>query len=76
MANVTGFPRLLPEPKAVRIARYHEGLCRATLGDHGGAIKTFTEVAKDRDPDIASLAKFSLAQQYAKRRTRSSCFRT
>jgi tetratricopeptide (TPR) repeat protein len=66
MANVTGFPKLLPEPKAVRIARYHVGLCQAALGDEAGAIKTFTEAAKDRDPDIASLAKYSEAQELAK----------
>lgn len=66
MANVTGFPRLLPEPKAVRIARYHVGLCQAALGDEAGAIKTLTEAAKDRDPDIASLAKYSMAQELAK----------
>ena len=66
MANVKGFPSLLPEPKAVRIARYHVGLCQAALGDDGGAIKTLIQVAKDRDADIASMAKYSLAEEYAK----------
>jgi len=66
MVNVKGYPRLLPEPKAVRIARYHVGLCEAALGDDVEAIKSLTEVARDRDPDIASLAKYSLADELAK----------
>jgi len=66
MVNVKGFPRLLPKPKAVRIARYHVGLCQAALGDDGGAIKTLTEAAKDRDVEIAALAKYSLAEEYVK----------
>lgn len=66
MVNVKGYPQLLPEPKAVRIARYHVGLCHAALGDDAGAIQALTEAAKDRDPDIAALAKYSLAEELVK----------
>ncbi len=66
LAEVKGFQRILPQQKAVRIARYHVGLCQAGLGDDAGAIKTLTKAADDRDPDIASLARFALAQQLAK----------
>jgi len=66
MVDVKGYLRLFPEQKAVRIARYHVGLCQAELGDEAGAIKTLTQVTGDRDPDIASLARYSLAEQLAK----------
>ncbi len=63
MTNVTGYQRLLAEQKAVRIARYHVGLCQAELGDEAGAIKTLNQVVDDKDKDIASLARFALAGQ-------------
>jgi len=66
MMNVSGFQKLLPQQKAIRIARYHVGLCQAELGDEAGAIKTLNQVVDDRDPDIASLARFALAEQLAK----------
>jgi tetratricopeptide (TPR) repeat protein len=66
ITNVTGYPRLLPQQKAVRIARYHVGLCQAELGEDAGAIKTLTAVKDDRDPEIASLARFALAEELVK----------
>jgi hypothetical protein len=66
MTNVSGYQRLLPQQKAVRIARYHLGLCQAGLGDDAGAIKTLSLVTDDRDPDIASLARFALAEELVK----------
>jgi Tetratricopeptide repeat len=65
-AQVSGFEKLLPELKAVRIAKYHAGLCEAQLGDDPAAIKTLQSLSKDRDPDIASLAKFAMAEEYVK----------
>ena len=62
----SGIEKLLPEVKAVRIARYHIGLCQAQLGDDAAAVKTLDEVSHDRDADIASLARFSLAGEYLK----------
>jgi hypothetical protein len=61
MTNVTGMQKLLPEQKAVRVARYHVGLCQAQLGDQAGAIKTLTQAGADSDPQIGSLARFALA---------------
>ena len=66
MTNVNGYQKLLPQQKAVRIARYHVGLCQAELGDEDGAIKTLNQVVDDRDQDIASLARFALGEQLAK----------
>jgi hypothetical protein len=65
MAEPKGWATLLPAQRAVRIARYHVGLCQAELGDNTGAIKTLTQAADDRDADIASLARFALAGQLA-----------
>ena len=66
VTQVSGFEKLLPELKAVRIARYHTGLCQAQLGDDAAAAKTLQEVAKDKDSAIASLARFALAEEYVK----------
>ncbi|HEV2350250.1 MAG TPA: hypothetical protein VG028_10445 [Terriglobia bacterium] len=63
MSEVKGWATVLPTQRAVRIARYHVGLCQAELGDEAGAIKTLTEAADDRDVEIASLARFALAEQ-------------
>ena len=61
MTDVKGMQKLLPEQKAVRVARYHVGLCQAQLGDQAGAIKTLTQAAADSDPQVGSLARFALA---------------
>lgn len=66
VTQVAGFEKLLPELKAVRIARYHAGLCQAQLGDDTSATKTLQEAAKDKDSAIASLARFALAEEYVK----------
>lgn len=66
MSDVKGWATVLPTQRAVRIARYHVGLCQAELGDEAGAIKTLTHSADDRDAEIASLARFALAGQLVK----------
>lgn len=66
MSDVKGWATVLPTQRAVRIARYHVGLCQAELGDEPGAIKTLTQAADDRDAEIASLARFALAEQLVK----------
>lgn len=66
MTEVKGWATVLPTQRAVRIARYHVGLCQAELGDEAGAIKTLTQAADDRDAEIASLARFALAEQLVK----------
>jgi tetratricopeptide (TPR) repeat protein len=55
-----------PEPTAVAVARYHVGLCQSFLGDSTAAVKTLEESARSSDPNIASLAQFALAGEYAK----------
>lgn len=62
-ADVKGWATILPTQRAVRVARYHIGLCQAQLGDEAGAIKTLTEAADGRDAETASLARFALAEQ-------------
>ncbi len=57
---------LYPRPKAVGIARYHEGICQALLGDHTAAIKTLEEASHEGDREIAALAQFALADEYVK----------
>jgi hypothetical protein len=66
MAEVKGWATVLPTQRAVRIARYHAGLCQAELGDEAGAVKTLTQASDDRDVEIASLARFALAEQLVK----------
>lgn len=63
MTDVKGMQKLLPEQKAVRVARYHVGLCQAQLGDQAGAIKTLTQAGTDSDPLVGSLARFALAEE-------------
>lgn len=58
--------RMVPRPKAVRVARYHMGICQTFLGDKDAAIKTLQEVSQDRDREIASLAQYALACEYVK----------
>lgn len=55
-----------PEPKAVAVARYHVGLCQSFLGDSAAATKTLEEASRASDANIASLAKFALAGEYAR----------
>lgn len=66
LTRVKGFEKLLPEPKVVRIARYHVGLCEAQLGQDAAAIATLQQVARDRDAAIASLARLALAGEDGK----------
>ncbi|HMD86608.1 MAG TPA: tetratricopeptide repeat protein [Terriglobia bacterium] len=58
--------KMLPRPKAVAIARYQAGVCQSLLDDHTGAVQTLTEASQDRDPEIASMAKFALGGELAK----------
>ena len=58
--------RIYPRPKAVSIARYHMGVCQALTGDQAGALKTLEEAGRDRDHEIAALARFALADDLAK----------
>jgi hypothetical protein len=62
----TGVERLLPQLKAVRIARYYVGMCQAQLGSDSGAVKTLQESGRDSDPSIAALAQLALAGEYVK----------
>lgn len=66
VTETSGLEKLLPQLDAVKIARYHIGLCQAHLGEDKAAIQTFESVAHDRDASIASLAKLALAGEYAK----------
>lgn len=55
-----------PGQKAAEIALYHVGICQAQLGQHAQAIRTLRNAAKASDPEIASLAKFALADELAR----------
>jgi hypothetical protein len=66
VTQVTGVEKLLPQIKAMRIARCYAGMCEAHLGNGASAVKTLQESARDSDPSIASLAKLALAGEYAK----------
>ncbi len=66
LTEVRGFRKLLPEPKAVTIARYQIGVCRAALGDQAGAMRALEEASRASDPSVASLAKFALAGEMTK----------
>jgi hypothetical protein len=52
-----------PDTKAGAYARIHAGICQAQLGNSAAAVTTLTEASKNSDPEIASLAKLSLAQE-------------
>jgi tetratricopeptide (TPR) repeat protein len=54
-----------PHQRAAKIARYHVGVCQSALGDHNAAIKTLEEAAKTSDKEIAAIAKYALAGEYA-----------
>ena len=58
--------KMFPRPKAVEIARYQAGVCQALLGDHAAAVQSLEEAGRDRDPEVAALAKFALAGELAK----------
>jgi tetratricopeptide (TPR) repeat protein len=58
--------KMIPRPQAVAVARYQAGVCQALLEDHAAAVQTLQEAGKDRDHEIASLAKFALAGELAK----------
>ena len=58
--------RQYPRTKAATIARTHVGLCQAQLGDAAAAIKTLQEAARDSDRNLASLAQFALAGEWAR----------
>jgi Tetratricopeptide repeat len=66
VTEVSGIEKLLPQLNAVRIARYHIGLCQAHLGEDAQAIQTFQRVEHDSDSSVASLAQLALAGEYAK----------
>jgi tetratricopeptide (TPR) repeat protein len=66
VSQVTGFEKLLPRIKAMRIAECYAGMCQAHLGQDAAAVKTLQKSAQDSDPAIASLAKLELAGEYAK----------
>lgn len=55
-----------PRQTAAGFARYHVGLCQAALGDSAAAAKTLEAASRDRDRDVASLAKLALAEELAR----------
>ncbi|MGH9449041.1 MAG: tetratricopeptide repeat protein [Terriglobia bacterium] len=55
-----------PSQKAGQIALYHAGLCQAQLGQQAVAIKTLRQAARTSDAEVASLARFALADEMAK----------
>lgn len=55
-----------PRQKAAEIALYHIGICQAQLGQQALALKTLRQAATASDPEIASLAKFALADELAR----------
>jgi hypothetical protein len=66
VTDVTGVQKLVPQLKAMRIARYYAALCQGELGDDSAALKTLQTLEHDSDADIASLAKLALAGEYVK----------
>ncbi|HEV2493536.1 MAG TPA: tetratricopeptide repeat protein [Terriglobia bacterium] len=65
LAQFTEITRNYPHQKAADIARYHLGLCQSALGDHATAVKTLEQASHVSDHTVASLAKLSLAGEYA-----------
>ncbi len=53
-----------PRTRAARVARYYSALSQIQLGQEEVASKTLGELAATDDPEIASLAKFQMAQLY------------
>jgi predicted negative regulator of RcsB-dependent stress response len=54
--------RKYPRSKAGEYALIHAGICQSQLGEDSAAVKTLTEAEGNSDPEVASLAKLSLAQ--------------
>ncbi|MGH9396431.1 MAG: tetratricopeptide repeat protein [Terriglobia bacterium] len=54
-----------PHQKAGEIALYHIGLCQAQLGQRDAAVKTLRQAARGSDSEVASLARFALADELA-----------
>lgn len=54
-----------PRTKAADFARYHVGLCQAQLGDSAGAIKTLQDASSVPDKNLAAVAKYALAGEWA-----------
>lgn len=54
-----------PRQPAADFARYHIGLCQATLGNGPAALKTLEAASHASDKDAASLARMALAGQLA-----------
>lgn len=54
-----------PRSKAADFARYHVGLCQARLGDSAGAIKTLHDAAGVSDKNMAAVAQYALAGEWA-----------
>jgi len=57
--------KMVPQPKAVAIARYQAGVCQSLLGDHSRAVQTLTEASEGSDAEIAAMARFALAGELA-----------
>ena len=55
-----------PKRKAGGIARAYMGLSQGQLGRHDEAVRTLEESARNPDPEISALAKFSLAGAYVR----------
>ncbi len=66
LEQFTAITRNFPRTKAAAIARYHQGVCQAQLGDHSAAIRSLQEASRASDRAIASLAQLALAGELAK----------
>jgi hypothetical protein len=55
-----------PRTKAASIALIHAGVCEGLLDNEAGAIRTLQDASQDSNPEIASLARFTLAGELAK----------
>jgi predicted negative regulator of RcsB-dependent stress response len=53
-----------PRTRAARVARYYSALSQFQLGQTDAAMKTLEELGASDDREIASLAKFQMAQYY------------
>lgn len=55
-----------PRTDAAAYARIHAAICEAQLGKDAAAMKLLESTARDSNREIASLARFALANEYAK----------
>lgn len=62
----SGVAARYPRQKAGEIALYHAGVCEAFLDRRDAALKTLRQAASVPDPEIASLARFALADELAR----------